>query len=177
MVTANAYLRARPIADGAGSRRGGGRDGPGDRCRPGGRAGAARFGWSAGDLDAIAGAVVAGHVIECGAQCCGGNYAFFEDVPGRERIGFPSPRSPPTAIGDHQAPRDRRHGDGGHGDGAAALRDRRAAVPESRRRGAFDTIELREDGPDRVRISGVHGEPPPPTLKVTANLDAAGATR
>ena len=40
-------------------------------------------------LDAIAGAVVAGHVIECGAQCCGGNYAFFEEVPGREHIGFP----------------------------------------------------------------------------------------
>ncbi len=47
------------------------------------------FGWSDADLDAIAGAVVAGHVIECGAQCCGGNYAFFEEVPGRDRIGFP----------------------------------------------------------------------------------------
>ena len=47
------------------------------------------FGWSDDDLGAIAGAVVAGHVIECGAECCGGNYAFFEEVPNRERIGFP----------------------------------------------------------------------------------------
>ena len=47
------------------------------------------FGWTDTDLDAIAGAVVAGHVIECGAQCCGGNYAFFQEVPDRERIGFP----------------------------------------------------------------------------------------
>ena len=47
------------------------------------------FGWADDELDAIAGAVVAGHVIECGAQCCGGNYAFFEEIPGRERIGFP----------------------------------------------------------------------------------------
>ena len=66
------------------------------------------FGWSDGDLDAIAGAVVAGHVIECGAQCCGGNYAFFEEVPGRERIGFPlAELSRRRLVGDHQASRHR----------------------------------------------------------------------
>ena len=41
------------------------------------------------DLDALAGAVVAGHIIECGAQCAGGNYAFFEEIKGLERCGFP----------------------------------------------------------------------------------------
>ena len=49
-------------------------------------------GWSyddAADLDRLAGAVVAGHVIECGAQATGGNYAFFQDVPGLEHVGFP----------------------------------------------------------------------------------------
>ncbi|MFD8321040.1 acyclic terpene utilization AtuA family protein [Kitasatospora purpeofusca] len=48
----------------------------------------AHFGWGAGDLDALAGAVVAGHVLECGAQATGGNYAFFweHDVT---RPGFP----------------------------------------------------------------------------------------
>ncbi|MFD7417034.1 acyclic terpene utilization AtuA family protein, partial [Kitasatospora purpeofusca] len=48
----------------------------------------AHFGWGAGDLDALAGAVVAGHVLECGAQATGGNYAFFRehDVT---RPGFP----------------------------------------------------------------------------------------
>ena len=56
-----------------------------------------RHGWDyaaarAGDqatLDALAGALVAGHVIECGAQATGGNYAFFTDVPGLEHPGFP----------------------------------------------------------------------------------------
>ena len=47
------------------------------------------FGWGDGTSTPSPGAVVAGHVIECGAQCCGGNYAFFEEMPGRERIGFP----------------------------------------------------------------------------------------
>ncbi|WP_245881870.1 acyclic terpene utilization AtuA family protein, partial [Streptomyces milbemycinicus] len=38
---------------------------------------AAHFGWRADDWDALAGAVVAGHILECGAQATGGNYAFF----------------------------------------------------------------------------------------------------
>ncbi|HSL27416.1 MAG TPA: acyclic terpene utilization AtuA family protein, partial [Acidimicrobiia bacterium] len=48
-----------------------------------------RFGWDRDDWNALAGAVVAGHILECGAQATGGNYAFFEEVPGLERIGFP----------------------------------------------------------------------------------------
>ena len=89
LVTANAYLRARPIADALAA---------GAQVVVTGRVTDAAlvvgpalhaFGWSDGDLDAIAGAVVAGHVIECGAQCCGGNYAFFEEVPDRAHIGFP----------------------------------------------------------------------------------------
>ena len=47
------------------------------------------FGWADDEHHAIAGAVVAGHVIECGAQCCGGNYAFFDEIPDTSRIGFP----------------------------------------------------------------------------------------
>ena len=89
VVTANAYLPARPIADALAA---------GAQVVVTGRVTDAAlvvgpalhaFGWRDDDLDAIAGAVVAGHVIECGAQCCGGNYAFFEEIPDRERIGFP----------------------------------------------------------------------------------------
>ena len=89
VVTANAYLPARPIADALAA---------GAQVVVTGRVTDAAlvvgpalhaFGWQDDDLDAIAGAVVAGHVIECGAQCCGGNYAFFEEIPRRERIGFP----------------------------------------------------------------------------------------
>ena len=45
--------------------------------------------WARDDWDSIAGAIVAGHVIECGAQATGGNYAFFTEVPGLEHPGFP----------------------------------------------------------------------------------------
>ncbi|HEX4904252.1 MAG TPA: acyclic terpene utilization AtuA family protein, partial [Acidimicrobiales bacterium] len=46
-------------------------------------------GWARDDWDALAGALVAGHVIECGPQATGGNYSFFQEVPGLERPGFP----------------------------------------------------------------------------------------
>src|SRR5580698_6268895 len=46
-------------------------------------------GWARDDYDALAGALVTGHVLECGAQATGGNYAFFTEVPGIEHVGFP----------------------------------------------------------------------------------------
>ena len=120
------------------------------------------FGWSDDDLDAIAGAVVAGHVIECGAQCCGGNYAFFEEVPGRAHIGFPLAELHPdgsSVITKHP-------GTGGMvtvGTVTAQLLYEiggpRYLSPDAVPR--FDTIELSQEGPDRVRIAPVRGEAPP----------------
>src|SRR5690606_2827749 len=50
----------------------------------------AQFGWDRDELDALAGATVAGHVLECGAQATGGNFAFFTELPdGGRRPGFP----------------------------------------------------------------------------------------
>jgi hypothetical protein len=51
-----------------------------------------RFGWNPDDLDALAGALVAGHVIECGTQCTGGNFSFFTEIPGWSIPAFPSSR-------------------------------------------------------------------------------------
>ena len=48
-----------------------------------------KFNWQRNDYDALAGALAAGHIIECGAQCCGGNYAFFEEVPSFRDVGYP----------------------------------------------------------------------------------------
>src|SRR5207245_2440568 len=48
-----------------------------------------RFGWKRDDWDALAAGVVAGHIIECGAQCTGGNYAFFKEVRDLRHPGFP----------------------------------------------------------------------------------------
>ncbi len=133
------------------------------------------FGWGPDDVDELAGAVVAGHVIECGAQCCGGNYAFFDDVPGLDRVGFPLVE----LAADGSAVVTKHPGTGGAvtvGTVTAQLlyeiAGPRYLSPDAVTR--FDTVQIATDpaGPDRVRISGVRGEPPPPDLKVTANLPA-----
>ena len=131
---------------------------------------AAHFGWGPTDYDALAGAVAAGHVIECGAQATGGNYAFFTEVADLTHPGFPLAEIHPdgsSVITKHP-------GTGGAvtvGTVTAQLlyeiSGARYANPDVTLR--VDTIELSDDGPDRVRISGVRGEPPPPTLKVSLN--------
>ena len=131
------------------------------------------FGWGPDDLDELAGSVVAGHVIECGAQCCGGNYSFFEDIPEMDRIGFPLVE----LAADGSSVVTKHPGSGGAvtvGTVTAQLLYEiggpRYLSPDAVTR--FDTIHIATDpsGPNRVRISGVRGEPPPPDLKVTANL-------
>ncbi|MEV6899131.1 acyclic terpene utilization AtuA family protein [Amycolatopsis sp. NPDC051372] len=130
---------------------------------------AAHFGWTREDHDALAGAVAAGHVIECGAQATGGNYAFFREQP----IGVPG--FPIAEIhADGSSVITKHPGTGGvvnTGTVTAQLlyeiTGARYANPDVTTR--FDTLTLAEDGPDRVRISGVTGEAPPPTLKVALN--------
>ncbi len=136
---------------------------------------AAHFGWGRTDYDRLAGAVAAGHVIECGVQATGGNYAFFTEVPTADLLhpGFPLAEIYPdgsSVITKHP-------GTGGlvSVDTVTAqllyeVTGGRYANPDVTAR--MDTIELTADdsaGPDRVRISGVIGEPPPPTLKVSLN--------
>ena len=116
---------------------------------------------------------MAGHVIECGAQCCGGNYAFFEEVPDRARIGFPLAE----LRADGSSVITKHPGTGGMvtvGTVTAQLLYEiggpRYLSPDAVPR--FDSIALSQEGPDRVRIAPVRGEAPPATLKVTANLHA-----
>ncbi len=131
---------------------------------------AAHFGWGREDYDRIAGAVVAGHVIECGAQATGGNYSFFTEVPGLDYAGFPLAE----VFSDGSSVITKHPGTGGQvsiGTVTAQLlyeiTGPRYANPDATAR--FDSIRLSDDGPDRVRISGVRGEPPPPSLKVSLN--------
>ena len=131
---------------------------------------AAHFGWGRTDYDALAGAVAAGHVIECGAQATGGNYAFFTEVADLTHPGFPLAE----IHADGSSVITKHPGTGGAvtiGTVTAQLlyeiSGARYANPDVTLR--VDTIELSDDGPDRVRISGVKGEPPPPTLKVSLN--------
>ena len=131
---------------------------------------AAHFGWDRTDFDALAGAVAAGHVIECGAQATGGNYAFFTELADLTHPGFPLAE----IHADGSSVITKHPGTGGAvtiGTVTAQLlyeiSGARYANPDVTLR--VDTIELSDDGPDRVRISGVKGEPPPPTLKVSLN--------
>ncbi|WP_394816318.1 acyclic terpene utilization AtuA family protein [Streptomyces mooreae] len=125
----------------------------------------AHFGWRPGDLDQLAGAVAAGHVLECGAQATGGNYSFF-GAHDLLRPGFPLAE----IAADGSAVITKHPGTGGAvttGTVTAQLlyetSGARYAGPDVTAR--LDTVRLTEEGPDRVRISGVRGEAPPPTLK------------
>ncbi|MFP4310704.1 MAG: acyclic terpene utilization AtuA family protein [Nitriliruptoraceae bacterium] len=126
-----------------------------------------RFGWSPDEHDPIAGAMIAGHVIECGAQATGGNYPFFTEVPGLEHVGFPIAE----VHADGTSVITKHPGTGGMvtvGTVTAQLlyevEGARYLGPDATAR--LDSVELTPQGPDRVRIHGVRGEPPPPTRKV-----------
>ncbi|MGW7141927.1 acyclic terpene utilization AtuA family protein [Streptomyces xanthophaeus] len=128
------------------------------------------FDWAPQDHDRLAGAVVAGHVLECGTQATGGNYSFFtaHDV---RRPGFPLAE----VFEDGSSVITKHPGTGGAvttGTVTAQLLYETQGVrylgPDVTAR--LDTVRLEQDGPDRVRVSGVLGEPPPALLK-------AGITR
>ena len=131
----------------------------------------ARFGWTRDDLDALAGATVAGHLIECGAQVTGGNFSFFTELPdGGHRPGFPIAE----LHADGSSVLTKHAGTGG----AVTVETVTAQLlyevggpdylgPDVVTR--LDTVRLEQEGPDRVRVSGVRGTPPPDTLKVGVN--------
>ncbi|MFI2239172.1 acyclic terpene utilization AtuA family protein [Streptomyces chrestomyceticus] len=129
-------------------------------------AAAAHFGWASTDHDRLAGAVVAGHVLECGTQATGGNYAFFgaHDV---RRPGFPVAE----IAADGSSVITKHAGTGGAvtvGTVTAQLlyetAGARYAGPDVTAR--LDTVCLTQVGTDRVRVDGVRGEAPPSTVKV-----------
>lgn len=131
---------------------------------------AAHFNWGRCDYDQLAGAVAAGHVIECGAQATGGNYAFFTELADLTHPGFPI-----AEIRDDGSSVITKHpGTGGSvtvGTVTAQLmyesQGARYAGPDVTTR--LDTLDLAQQGPDRVQISGARGESPPPQLKVSLN--------
>jgi hypothetical protein len=128
----------------------------------------AHFGWGRQDLDELAGATVAGHLLECGTQATGGNYAFFTEIGDLTNPGFPIAE----IAADGSSVITKHPGTGGAvtvGTVTSQLvyevQDQRYAGPDVTTR--LDTIVLRADGPDRVAVSGVRGEPAPPDLKVS----------
>jgi len=127
-------------------------------------------GWARDAWDQLAGAVVAGHVIECGTQATGGNYSFFTEVPGMERVGFPWAEvaaDGSSVIGKHD-------GTGGEVSVGTVTSQLLYEIGSPAYLGPdvtarFDTVRLQQIERDRVLISGTRGEPPPSTLKVAMN--------
>ncbi|BBX03655.1 exopolyphosphatase [Mycolicibacterium moriokaense] len=127
-------------------------------------------GWEPTDYDALAGAVAAGHIIECGPQATGGNYSQFAEVTDRRYPG--SPIAELAADGSFVITK--HPGTGGlvspgtviaqllYEVGAPAYANPDVVAH-------FDSLSIVPESPDRVRVSGTRGTPPPPTLKVAMN--------
>lgn len=131
------------------------------------------FGWGLESYDELAGAVVAGHVLECGTQATGGNYSFFAEADGGRAVlrpGFPIAE----VHADGSSVITKHPGTGGFVDTGTVTAQllyetAGARYPGPDATARLDTVRLAPDGPDRVRISGVRGEAPPPALKVGLN--------
>jgi len=133
------------------------------------------FGWAADDWDRLAAGTIAGHIIECGAQCSGGNCQYdWANIPDLANVGFPIAEASPDGtfvITKHE-------GTGG-----------RVNVPSVKEQllyemgdpheyitpdcvADFTTIHLAEDGSDRVRVFGIKGGPSTDSLKVSISYSA-----
>lgn len=129
-----------------------------------------KFNWQRNDYDALAGALAAGHIIECGAQCCGGNYAFFEEVPSFRNVGYPIAEI--EANGNFTVTK---HAGTG---GLVSVGTVKAQLLYEISTPAyynpdviahFDTMQIEQVGADRVYVSGCRGSTPPLTHKVCFN--------
>ena len=132
------------------------------------------FGWDWSDYDRLASGLLAGHLIECGAQVTGGNYTRWQEVPSFENFGYPLVECRPDGsfvLTKHP--------------GTGGLVSRRTAseqvvyeigdprfYPSTDVVADFTSFTMRDDGPDRVEVSGVRGRMPTDTLKVSMTYEA-----
>ena len=131
----------------------------------------AHHGWSATSYDELAGAVVAGHVIECGTQATGGNFSGFLGLPDRHRpLGFPVAE----VAADGSSVITKHAGTGGAVTVDTVTAQLVYEIQSTRYLGPdvtvhLESVRLDQVGEDRVGISQVVGEPPPERLKVCVN--------
>ncbi len=169
ITSANVYIGARPVADclaaGADIVIGGRITDPALVAGPLMH----EFGWGPEDYDQLAAATVAGHIVECGPQCTGGNFTAWREVPDMARIGYPIIEA--NADGSFIITKHENTG---------GLVDRRTVVHQllyemgdpKRYLGPdctadFTTAVIEELGEHRVRVSGVKGSAPTDTYKVS----------
>jgi hypothetical protein len=131
------------------------------------------FGWAPTDWDRVAAGVAAGHIIECGAQCTGGNFTDWPLVKSYRRMGLPIVEA--QEDGSFVVTKHPNTG------GLVSVHTVAEQIvyeigppaymtPDVVAR--FDSIHLEQEGPDRVRVTGARGEPAPEKLKVSISYHA-----
>jgi acyclic terpene utilization AtuA family protein len=133
-------------------------------------AGAWWHGWAPTDYDALAGAVAAGHVIECGPQATGGNYSQLGEITDRRYPG--SPIAELAADGSFVITKTTDSGglvSPGTVTAQLLYEVGSPAYVNPDVVAHFDTLTITADGPERVRVAGTTGTAPPPSLKVAMN--------
>lgn len=129
-----------------------------------------KFNWQRDEYDALAGALVAGHLIECGPSVAGGNYAFFEEVPSFHNMAYPIAEI--EANGDFTLSK---HPDTGGLISVGTVTAQLLYEINSPRYinpdviAHFDALQLTQQGPDRVQVSGCRGSSAPDSHKVCIN--------
>ncbi len=133
------------------------------------------FGWAADDWNRLAAGTIAGHIIECGAQCSGGNCQFnWQDIPDLANVGFPIAEASldgTFVITKHE-------GTGGCVNVPSVKEQLVYEMGDPHEYitpdcvADFTTIQLVEDGPDRVRVFGIKGRPATDSLKVSISYSA-----
>lgn len=128
------------------------------------------FGWNADDWDKLAAGTIAGHIIECGAQCSGGNCQIdWETIQDMPHIGYPIIEAEPDGtftVTKHEKAGGRVHSDTVKEQLLYELGDpKRYITPDCI--ADFTSVQLEDTGPNRVRVSGIKGGERPPTLKLS----------
>ena len=132
-----------------------------------------KFNWQRDDYDSLAGALAAGHIIECGCQATGGNYAFFKEIKSFDNVGYPIAEIQKDGsfyITKHP-------GTGGlvsKGTVTAQLlyEISSPAYINPDVVAHFDTLKIKDIEKDRVYVSGCRGSSPPKDHKVCINLSS-----
>ena len=169
LTSANVYIGARPIADALAQ----GADVviTGRATDPSIALGPLlhEFGWSLDDYDRLAAGTIMGHILECGPQCTGGNYTKWREVKDFARIGWPIAEASPDGtfvITKHD-------GTGGLVNIETVTSQLLYEMGDPKRYlgpdciADFTTINLAQDGKDRVKVTGIEGASPTPTYKVS----------
>jgi len=131
------------------------------------------FGWDFKDYDKMSAGTIAGHIIECGAQCSGGNFTDWETVPDMAHIGFPIIEAHPDGtfyVTKHE----------GTGGLVSEMTVKEQLLYEIGNPAEyitpdcvadFTSIHLKQDGENRVKVFGIKGRPETPFYKVSASYN------